>query len=31
MVRWNGNPASKCVFSNRQHSPLFACSATMWL
>jgi hypothetical protein len=30
-VQWTSDPASKCVFSNREHCPLSACSPKMWL
>ena len=31
MVQWTSHPASKCVFSNRQHCNLSACSPTTWV
>jgi hypothetical protein len=30
-VQWPSHPASKCMFSNRRHCSLSACSPTMWL
>ena len=31
MVQWTGHPDSKCVFSNRRHCFVSACSRTVWL
>ena len=31
IVQGNSDSASKCVFSNRRHCPLSACSSTVWL